>query len=238
LKRSLSSPIGPAIELPQVICLVANRTDRQPNVFRFQQGVDGYEGCTDVTVRKHNDPKDPNGADGQNDDLECWLTGPGGKTEFSEFYIRFDLAKANIPTDKIKSVRLVLFGSRQNGIDANGRRCEAMVSAMQEAWTPEMTFKTRPAGPAWLAEADPKVKPALRFAWPSLGGRQLLIPPQPVVIDLTDMKPQVQQWLKTPSSNHGLVFSPCAGGNYNMSAKSSRGDITTLRPRLEIEIAE
>ena len=235
--RSVDSAGQAAIELPQAIVLVENRPGRQPNVFRFQQGIDGYAGCTDVTVRKHMDPKDPSGADGRADDLECWLTGAGGKTEFSEFYIRFDLAGANIPADKIKSVRLVLFGSRQNGINSTLRPCQAMVGVMREGPTPEMTFQTRPAAPAWLAEAQPKEEPALTFVWPSLGGRQLLIPPQPVVIDLTDLKPRIQEWLKTPSSNHGLVVSPAAGENYNMSARSSRYAIATLHPRLEIEVA-
>jgi len=218
------------------LCLVENHTPADGRWLRFQQGVDGYEGCRDVTVRRHAETKSPTGTDGQMDDLETWLWA-GGQREFSEFYIRFDLSHSGLPAGaKIKRVRLVLFGSRQNNVDADGKLCRYQVGIVPQPWNQSMTFATRPSQPGWLAEEHPTPAPALQGIWPYLGGRQRIRPPKPVVIDLTPLSDEVQRWLDDPKSNHGLVFSPAFGRGYNMSAKSSRCPIATLRPRLEIEI--
>ena len=218
------------------LCLVENHAPVEGRWLRLQQGVDGYDGCRDVTVRRHSGAKSPTGVDGEADDLETWLWA-GGQREFSEFYIRLELSRSGLPAGaKVKRVRLVLFGSRQNSVDADGKLCRYQVGITREPWNESMTFATRPSQPGWLAEENPTPAPALQGSWPYLGGRQQIRPPRPVVVDLTPLKDEVQGWLDDPKTNHGLVISPAFGRDYNMSVKSSRCPIATLRPRLEIEM--
>lgn len=227
-----------SIKMATLLAMVQNHPSQNKHIYRLQQGIDGYDGCRDVTVRRHEDHKSPGGEDGEPEDLECW-THQDGQREFSEFYIRFDLTKAGIPQDAtIKRVTLTLYGSRQNKIDDQGQLCRYYVGVMKEPWKQDMTFATRPGKPGWLCPSEPPADAALTLCWPYLGGRQMLIPPQPIRIDLTPIREVVQGWLAKPLSNHGLVFSPAAGRAYNMSAKGSRCSLATLRPQLEIELAD
>jgi len=236
LVRSIDVMGQGSLEPASTVCLVQNHAANDGRWLRFQQGVDGYDGCRDVTVRRHAETKSPTGTDGEMDDLETWLWA-GGQREFSEFYIRFDLSRSDLPAGaKVERVRLVLFGTRQNNVDAEGRLCRYQVGTVRGLWDELMTFATRPPQPGWLAEENPTLTHALQGTWPYLGGRQVIRPPKPVVIDLTLLKDEVQRWLDDPKTNHGLVISPAFGRNYNMSAKSSRCSIVTLRPRLEIEM--
>ncbi len=234
--RAIDSADQASIELGTVLALVENHPPQNGGVFRLQQGVDGYDGSQTTTVRRSNRAKSPSGDEGQASDLECW-TSKDGKGEFSEFYIRFDLAKTEIPKDaRIKRAILTLFGSRENQIDDQGRLCKYYVAILQEPWKTDMIFQTRPSRPGWLSPIRPDPRPALTLSWPYLGGRQLPMPPQPMTIDLTPIKDTVQQWLSEPASNCGLVFSPAGGRAYNMSAKGNGYPIATLRPKLEIEV--
>jgi calcineurin-like phosphoesterase family protein len=235
--RAVDSAGQPSIELATLLALVENHPPQDKRIYRLQQGIDAYEGCRDVTVRRHEASKSPGGEEGQLEDLECW-TWKDGEVEFSEFYIRFDLAKAGIPKDAtIKRVTLTLYGSRQNQIDDQGQLCRYYVGVMAEPWQPDMTFATRPSKPGWLCPAELPAEATLALCWPYLGGRQLPVPPQPMHIDLTPIRQAIQEWLSKPLSNHGLVFSPASGRGYNLSAKGSRCNLATLRPRLEIELA-
>ncbi len=239
--RAIDSAGQPSIAMGNVLVLVENATPAGKYVFRFQQGRDGYQGCRDVTLRKIDKAKAATGEDGQTGDLECWLykTASGDLREFNEFYIRFDLAKVGIPVGaKVKQATLTLYGSRQNQVDPAGRQCHYLVAALDEDWQPDMTFARRPGKPAWAAATRPQPSPAIQGSWPYLGGTQQIVPPKEVVIDLTPLKARVESWLRDPASNHGLVVSPGAGRNYNMSATGSTCLIVTLRPRLVIEIEE
>jgi predicted phosphodiesterase len=234
--RAIDSTGQPSIKMGTVLAMVENHRPRNKYVHRFQQGVDGYDGGTDATVRQPNHPKSPSGEAGETSDLECW-TSKDGKSEFSEFYIRFDLAHARIPEDaSLKRVTLTVFGSRQNQIDENGRLCGYLVGVMQGPWKSGMSLSDRPGTPAWRSPLDPVPMPALVGTWPYLDGRQLPMPPQPIRIDLTPIRETLQQWLHDPATNHGLVFSPAGGRAYNMSAKGNGCSIATLRPQLEIEV--
>ncbi len=200
-------------------------------VFRFQQGRDGYSGCTDATVKRF--ARAVNGVPGQPGDLQCW-TWKKGQEEFNEFYIRFDLSGTRIPADaKIRRVSLTLYSCWQHSIDSAGKACRYFVGLPDE-WKANVTFASRPARPGWLGRPQPA--PALTGSWPRLPWWYLSTLPQPVVIDLTPIKDAVQQWLRAPASNHGLVFSPAAGQSYNMSARGSRYPDARFRPVLEIEI--
>ncbi len=234
--RAIDSADQATIDLGTVLAMVENHPPQPGRVFRLQQGLEGYQGCRDATVRKPDSPKSPSGEEGNATDLECW-TSKDGKGEFCEFYIRFDLAKAGIPAGAtIKRATLTLFGSRQNQVDDQGKLCRYFLGVLAEPWKTPMTFQTRPAQPAWFSPLELDPKPALTGAWPYLGGRQLPMPPQPVVIDLTPLRETVQHWLADPASNHGLVVSPAGGRTYNMSTKGTGYAIPTLRPKLEIEI--
>ena len=235
--RAVDSAGQPGAELASAVVLVGNAPPPK-SVLRFQQGADGYTGCQDVTVRKHTDPKNPSGSSGDYGDLETWRWSRG--EEFSEFYIRFDLAGAKLPeAAKIKRVTLTLYVSRQNNMKSDQDKCTYMVGVVDKPWSADMTFATRPERPAWLAQSQPAVAPQVVGQWPFVGARQMLLPPRRVSIDLTALKEQVASWARSPERNFGLVFSPGGEGkDYNISAKSSRCPLPTLRPRLEIELAE
>ncbi len=200
-------------------------------MFAFQQGHDAYTGCTDATAKRF--AKAVNGTPGQPSDLQCW-TWKKGQDEFNEFYIRFDLTGSRIPADaKIKRVSLTLYSPWQHSIDSAGKLCRYFVG-LPDAWKGDMTFATRPAKPGWLDEPQPA--PVLTGTWPRLPWWYLAELPMPVMVDLTPIKDTVRQWLRSPASNHGLVFSPAAGQSYNMSARGSRCPDARFRPILEIEI--
>lgn len=236
--RSVDTAGQPAIVIDSAVCLVDNATETQGIV--LQQGANGYAGCQDLTVRQQGNDKNPNGTDGDVTDLECWsygLTRPSADLEFSEFYIQFDLTRAPIPADaKIKAVKLVLFGSRQNKIDPEGKKSGYLCGLVGAPWKPDMTYDQRPAVPGWHGPKTPDTAPGLTGSWQYLGGEQLLWPPKPVTLDLTAFKDTLSEWLKNPTANHGWVFSPVYGATYNMSFKSSRCPIQTLRPKLIIEL--
>jgi hypothetical protein len=223
----------PSIDYGSALCLVQNRT-RRPKVFLYQQGVDGYAGCKDITVRRHKADKSGPG-EGDLDDLECWIWGKG-KVEFSEFYIRFDLAESGIPRGaRIRRAALVFHCNRQNFQSVQTAGAAFKVLVMREAWSPKMTFESRPKSPAWFGESTTEPAPDLRGTWPFLGGSQVLDPPRPIRIDLTPLKDDLEAWLREPAGNHGLVFSP-TGKRHNLSVRSSRTPMAILRPRLVIEI--
>ena len=234
--RSTDSAGQISLNMPSLLCFVANRPAKTEGVYRFQQGVDGYTGCSDLTVRRQQHSKSPRGSDGRHIDLENWVWG-SGRTEYFEFYIRFDLSRSGIPADAtIKRVTLTLFGSRMNGVkSAEDDRCRYAVAVLKDKWGPKMTFKTRPAYPGWTGGGEPHPKPDLVGRWPYLGGRQIVVPPRRIDVGLTDLKRHVARWIKDPSTNHGLVFAPY-GPQYNFSAQSSRAAVATLRPRLAIEV--
>lgn len=231
--RSVDSIGQPAIEMGSAVCLVDNAVEPQGIV--LQQGLGGYLGCQDATVRQQGDNKNANDTDGELSDLECWTfswTQRSGDMEFSEFYIKFDLTP--IPADlKIKTVKLVLFGSRQNSVDSESKKSGYLVGAVGEPWTTDVTFDARPK-PKWHCPKDADPAPGLTGAWPYLGGEQMIWPPKPVTIDMSAFKDKIAEWRKDPASNHGWVFSPACGVNYNMSCKSSKCPIATLRPKLII----
>jgi len=237
--RAIDSASQASLALAGVLCMVENRPPTGGNVFRFQQGVAGYDGCADATVRRHADRKNADGSDGDVTDLENWVL-RGGEGEFSEFYIRFDLSKAKIPRGaEVKRVTLRLYGNRQNGVKSDEDPTFYVAGVMRREWGSKMTFKTRPPSPGWFVGKDPRPKPDIKGKWPYLGGRQTVYPPKPIDVDLTALKAHVRRWLADPKSNHGLVFSPAFGSkDYNISFQSSRCGVATLRPRLEIEIGK
>lgn len=234
--RAIDSAKQATVEMPLLLHLVQNAPPPRPNVLAFQQGLDGYDGCTDASVRKHAETKGTLGADGEMIDLENWI-GSAGQTEYSEFYIRFDLSKAKLPAGTaIRRATLTLLGSRQNGVkETDTDKGRYTVDVLKAPWTEKMTFGTRPGAPGRSGQKEPDPKPDLTGTWPYLGGRQIVWPPRPVKIDLTPLKDTVSGWLKDTGTNHGLAFAPY-GANYNFSAQSSKSPLRTLRPCLEIEI--
>lgn len=229
--RAIDSAGQASLRLPRAIITTENHLV-PGRTFRFQQGRDGYSGCSDATVKRF--ARTVNHAPGDPSDLQCWIW-KKGQEEFNEFYIRFDLAHARIPADaKIKRVSLTLHSPWQHSIDREGKLCGYFVGLLPEDFKNTVTFASRPAKPGWFGEPQPS--PALTGTWPRLPWWYLSTLPQPVVIDLTAIKDKVQQWLRDPASNHGLVFSPAAGPSYNMSARGSRYPDVRYRPMLEIEI--
>jgi predicted phosphodiesterase len=231
--RALDSADQVSLQLPRVIVTTENHL-AAGRIFRFQQGRNGYAGCSDATVKRFS--KVVNRTAGHPSDLQCWTWGRG-ETEFNEFYIRFDLSKSSIPADaKIRRVSLTLHSPWQHSIDLAGRLCGYFVGLLEEGFKANMTFASRPARPGWLGEPQPE--PVLKGTWPRLAWWYMNTLPQPVVVDLTPIRGTVQQWLREPANNHGLVFSPAAGQNYNMSARGSRYPDVRFRPMLEIEIEQ
>ncbi len=162
--RAIDTAAQASIQMGNVLFLVENVSPGK-SVFRLQQGRNGYDGCQDATVRMVEEMKGPAGEDGYASDLECWVykTSSGQLREFNEFYIRFGLSRCGIPAGaKIKRATLTLYGSRQNHVDVAGKACAYGVAALQEGWSPEMTFVQRPASPAWAAATQPEPQPTLR----------------------------------------------------------------------------
>lgn len=224
--RAIDDAGQPSITYASAVVLVRN-TPPNPQAHSFQQGVNGYTGCTGVTVHKH---------EADTSDLECWVWG-GGNREFSEFYLRFDLSGSSLPTDaKITRATLTLYCNRENFQSVGGNTADYLVGVMRQPWTEDITFAGRPARPGWFVPDEPSPAPDLVGSWPVFGGVQNVHPPQPVRIDLTPIAAEIAGWLRDADTNHGLVFSPAAGANYNMSFASTTYPIATCRPNLEIEI--
>jgi len=224
--RAIDDAGQPSITYASTIVFVQNAPPN-PKVHSLQQGVNGYAGCTGVTVHKH---------EADTSDLECWVWG-GGDREFSEFYLRFDLSDSGLPTDaKVAQATLTLHCNRQNVQSLGESTADYLVGVVRQPWAEDITFPGRPALPGWFVPDEPSPAPDLAGCWPVFGGVQNVYPPQPVRIDLTPIAAEIAGWLRDPDSNHGLVFSPAAGANYNMSFASTTYPIATCRPNLEIEI--
>jgi predicted phosphodiesterase len=222
-----------SVRYDSLICLVKNEPVNK-KIFSFQQGVKGYGGCSDLTVRKH---KIEPGVDTGN--LECWLWNLKAEPlkEFSEFYIKFDVSNSTIKnTDKIKNITLTLYCTRQNYQMVKGDSVEFIAGILNKSWNKEMNFDTRPETPAWLARENPSPPPDIKGIYPRLTAWTNMVPPKPLQIDLTPVKKEIREWIRNASSNYGMVFSPAHGQNYNFSAASTSYPIPTLRPKLEIEV--
>jgi len=198
----------------------------EPGTVRLSQGLAGYTGCRDVTVRAHAPEVNAEGGD-----LECWIGGEAGSEEFSEFYISFDLSRIRAGR-KVKEVRLTLFCSRQNSVSPADGDDLYRVGIIGEPWTEEMNYSQRPNQPGWHPARE-AAKARLEAEWPVPSGMQEIRPEVPVTIDLTVFAAEVEKWIEKPESNHGWVVSPFFD-EYNISFRSSECRIPTMRPRLEI----
>jgi hypothetical protein len=200
------------------------------NVAMLRQGLNGYAGCRDVTVRGHA-PKVR--TDGQ--DLECWVYGENAEDEFSEIYISFDLEGLRKPAAgaRIKQVKLVLYCCRQNSVSPWQGDDLYRVAAVGGPWTESMNYLERPEFPGWHPGNEKEPEALLEGEWPVPDPRQEIRPPVPLVLDLSTFAKEMENWLAHPGENHGWVISPVKD-EYNISFRSSEYFIPTLRPRLEI----
>jgi len=200
------------------------------NVAVLRQGLDGYSGCRDVTVRGHAPEAR---TDGQ--DLECWIYGEHAGEEFSEIYISFDLTGVRKPSAgaRIKQVKLVLYCCRQNSVSPGQGDDLYRVAAVGGPWPESMNYLERPKVPGWHPGKEKEPEAVLQGEWPVPDGRQEILPPVPLVIDLSAFAQAMESWLAHPGENHGWVISPVFD-EYNISFHSSEYFIPTLRPRLEI----
>lgn len=196
----------------------------------FQQGVDSYSGCAGRTITS---------TDASRSNLECWTWNSGA--EFNEFYLSFDLSSLVIPPgSEITSVKLTVYLVRQNNQSLGGgsKPADYNVGLVQGSWDAGTTWATRPA-PAWTAADTSTPPPDLTGSWDyldfSYGTNPS--PPEPIVIDLTAIRDDVQGWAESPSSNYGLVFSPKTANNYNYSMAPINYWLPTLRPKLEIVLS-
>ncbi|MBW7997916.1 MAG: DNRLRE domain-containing protein [Candidatus Glassbacteria bacterium] len=199
------------------------------NTVVLSQGIAGYSGCTDITVMGHAPEANNDGGD-----LDCWVYGPDGSQEFSEFYIRFDLRGARPEPDaEVSSVRLELFCSRQNSISPADGDDLYRTGLAGGQWSEEITFRTRPPQPGWLA-ADEREIEQETAEWPVPAGMQEIRPEVKLVVDLDGFAGDVERWLDNPRDNHGWVISPVRE-DYNISFRSREYWIPSMRPRLVIE---
>jgi len=198
--------------------------------FELCNGVDGYSGCRDITVRGHQPAVCAEG-----EDLECWTSGRKGQEEFSEFYISFDLGGLKTrPGAKVKSLELILFCCRQNSLSPGVGDDIYRVGLPGAEWNESITFESRPASPGWSAVDSGEVNAPQSGEWEEqLDGRQEVRPGTPVRIDLSAFMPQFERWLERPAENHGWVISPVRN-NYNISFRCSECEVVTLRPRLRV----
>ena len=206
--------------------LYVPEAEPQPGTVWLRQGLAGYSGCQDVTVRAHAPEVRANGSD-----LECWIYGEAGKEEFSEFYISFDLSPINTGR-KVKEVKLTLFCSRQNSVSPAEGDDLYRVGVVGESWIESINYNERPHLPGWHP-AKKAEKAHLELEWPVPSGMQEIRPEVPVTLDLTSFATEVEKWIENPESNHGWVISPLFD-EYNISFRSSEYKIPTMRPRLEI----
>lgn len=198
--------------------------------FELCNGVAGYSGCLDITVRAHRPSACVEG-----EDLECWTYGRSGGQEFSEFYIAFDLSGLKPrPGAKVKSLELLLFCCRQNSLSPAEGDDIYRVGLPGADWDENITFESRPASPAWNAVDSGEFDAPLSGEWEEqLDGRQEVRPETPVRVDLSAFIPRFERWLEHPAENHGWVVSPVRT-NYNISFHCSEYGVVTLRPRLRV----
>ena len=198
--------------------------------FELCNGVDGYSGCRDITVRAHRPS-----ACAEGEDLECWTYGRSGGQEFSEFYISFGLSGLKPrPGAKVSSLELILFCCRQNSLSPAAGDDIYRMGLPGADWSENITFESRPASPAWSAADSGEFDAPLSGEWEEqLDGRQEVRPGTPVLVDLSAFIPQFERWLERPAENHGWVISPVRN-NYNISFHGSEYEVVTLRPRLRV----
>ncbi len=199
------------------------------NTVVLSQGRGGYAGCADITVKRH-DPR----ANGEGEDLDCWVYGPDGNREFSEIYIRFGLEDIRPrPSARVSSVRLELFCCRQNKLSYEDGENLYRVGVPGGQWDEQISFDTRPGRPGWYPASDNSL--AVETAeWPVPADVQEIRPEIKLTVELDGFVEQVKRWLDNPRENSGWVISPLRE-NYNISFRSSEYDIPSLRPRLVIE---
>lgn len=235
--RAIDVASQATLAMPLRLHLVENNAPARGEVLVFQQGRDGYVGCSAVTVRRHNDPKSLLVADGEMDDLENW-TWNFGAVEYSEFYIRFDLAQAGIPRSaKVKQARLVLFASRQNGVkDTDTERGRYALAVLKQPWKADMTFATRPAQPGLAGYPADRARPRSEghLAVPRRAAARL-------AADGRDGGPDADQGGhrsvdRGPAVQSGAAVGPIRAELQLLGQKGPACLIATLRPRLEVEI--
>ena len=199
------------------------------NSYAFQQGQNSYLGCSSYTASAQGE---------KSSNLECF-NWKKGTVEFKEFYLKFDLPKNAIPKDAtLKKATLKLYCNRQNFQSTKGKPANYLIGLVDGDFATTTSFETRPASPAWSHSNLTTPAAALAGTWPKIGARQDIWPPVPVNIDLTPLKDEVLQWIKEPSSNMGLVFTPLIDVNYNFSAIAPDSRHPTLRPVLILETNE
>lgn len=201
----------------------------QDNTVVLSQGRGGYAGCEDITVKRH-DPR----ANGEGEDLDCWVYGPDGSQEFSETYIRFELGNIR-PSQRarVSSVRLELFSCRQNKLSYQEGSNLYRVGVAGGQWNEGITFSSRPDQPGWHPSSGSTLS-TVTFEWPVPADVQEIRPEVKVTVELDGFIEQVERWIDNPRENLGWVISPVRE-NYNISFRSSEFGIGSLRPRLVIE---
>ena len=211
------------------VALYAPAAVQGKNTMVLTQGVDGYSGCTDVTVRRH-EPK----ANCDGGELDCWVYGPEGSREFSEIYIRYDVGNARPDRSaRLRGARLELFCCRQNKLSYGEGDDMYRVGVVGEAWDEGITFNARPTVPGWLP-ADNLTPDIGASEWPVTADVQKIRPPVKVTVELEGLIEEIERWIDRPGENHGMVISPILA-NYNISFCSSEHRISSLRPRLILE---
>ncbi|MBL8025823.1 MAG: DNRLRE domain-containing protein [Fibrobacteres bacterium] len=208
---------------------VVQNAPPNPHIHSFQQGANLYKGCTNASVSKQYL---------STDDLECWIWG-GGASEFNEFYIRFDLSSdAALKGKYVKEAKLTLYCNRENFESILGTlKAKFIVGVLKESWDETMTWTTRPVYPGWTGSLTYTVPEDMKADWPKFTGRWMN-PPQEVVVDLTPILPKIKEWIDSPSTNFGLVFSPLYGTQYNFSALRNNHSVVSLRPKFTIETSD
>ncbi len=203
----------------------------EENTVILSQGNDGYDGCADITVKRH-DPQ----ANSEDEELDCWVYGHDGSREFSEIYIRFGLDNVHRPrkSAKISGVRLELFCCRQNKLSHGEGDDLYRVGVAGERWDEEIAFDTRPGQPGWLPSSADSAAESASAEWPVPADVQAIRPEVKVTVELDGFIEQVERWLNHPQENRGWVISPVQE-NYNISFCPSEHAIASLRPRLVIE---
>ena len=216
-----------------VSTILYRKTDKEKadNEIVLRQGVDGYGGALDVTVRRHLPTRI-----GEAQDLECWVSGEGGSEEFSEFYIKFDLSGVKKPrgTSHVESVKLTLYSCRQNSLSPYPGDDMYRIGTVGSQWGEYLIFDTRPEVPGWTPDNLAYGPQALVTGeWPVVAPVQEIRPAVPVEIDLSAFAGDVERWMKKPASNFGWVISPTEN-DYNISFIASENPLTTMRPKLTI----
>jgi hypothetical protein len=214
MARAIDTRGQPSVQYGSIICLVKKNTLPE-NTMVLQQGRDSFLGCRDTTFRREG---------GMAEDLECW-TWKKGEEEYHQFCLQFDIpVKGRWSGRRLKHARLILYCNRQNFQSLKEDSAGYMITCLKEDWNGKAPVPSRTDS-----------LPSLSGSWPRLTYGQKILPPRPVIIDISSFKQEIEEWIVDPSRNHGFIFSPDIRRNYNFSALSSKCYIPTLRPRLEIE---